>query len=347
MRIGHANEVGKKNRNIDAEIRNQRQSTLMNAQRRDTTFAGWLAVGLFSAMVLIQSAGAQAVAPVSGNPSAAGSHSNGVQISQVMGLNASVDYAAQHNSATGWANIVTPSLSYRFNNHFLVDINVPWYLTVKSFIPKKMKVNGNATTAYPLESGTNLTADMEMAAHYEAKREGFLYLGTAIMGLPTGNAKFSLSANQVTYNLTNHFEDKLGPFIPEVELGEGDSSALADQTVRRTYVAVGPLANFLVGADVELPLGMDFDADAYEELPIGNQNVYGVVTRKGKNGKKRSVQVLDGAGAVEDNGFVTELDVPFGDHFVLVGTYDRSLIQGLDTASAGFTWTFRAPRIQD
>ncbi len=319
----------------------------MSAQRRERIFAEWLAVGLMSAMAIIQSAAAQAIAPVSGNQSAAVSHSNGVQISQVMGLNGSVDYAAQHNSATGWANIVTPSLSYRFNSHFLVDMNVPWYLTVKSFIPVKVKTDGKTTTTYPLESGTNLTADMEMAGHYEARSGGFLYLGTAIMGLPTGNAKFSLSANQVTYNLTNHFEDKLGPFIPELEIGEGDSSALADQTVRRTYVAVGPLANFLAGADVELPLGMDFDADAYEELPIGNQNVYGVVTKKGKDGKKRTVQVLDGIGAVEDNGFVTELDVPFGDHFVLVGTYDRSLIQGLDTASAGFTWTFRAPRIQE
>jgi hypothetical protein len=264
-----------------------------------------------------------------------------------MGFNGSVDYSAQHNSATGWANIATPSLSYRFNNHFLVDVNVPWYLTVKAFVPTTVKSGGKTTTTYPLESATNVMADMQTAGHYEAKKGGLLYLGTAIVAFPTGNAKYSLSANQVTYNLNNHFDYKVGPFVPEVEIGEGDSTALANQAVRKTYIAVGPLANFLAGTDVELPAGLDFDADAYEDLPIGNQNVYGTVTRKGKNGKERTVQVLEGTGAVEDNGFIGELDIPVGNHLVLAGTYDRSLIQGLDTVTVGLTWTLRAPKVHE
>ena len=54
-----------------------------------------------------------------------------LHISPVMGPNFTLDYTAQHNSATGWANIVTPDLSWRFNRYLSVNASVPWYASVK------------------------------------------------------------------------------------------------------------------------------------------------------------------------------------------------------------------------
>ena len=115
--------------------------------------------------------------------------------------------------------------------------------------------------------------------------------------------------------------------------------------VKKPYVAVGPLANFQAGTSIDLPLNLNLDVDAYEELPIGTQNVYGTVTRKNKKGKTVTKQVLEGAGAAEDNGIVSELDLPIGMHFALVGTYERSFRQDLDTAAIGITWVARKPKI--
>jgi hypothetical protein len=39
------------------------------------------------------------------------------------------------------------------------------------------------------------------------------------------------------------------------------------------------------------------------------------------------------------------LDLPVAAHFIFAGIYERSLIQGLDTASVGVTWTLRKPKL--
>jgi hypothetical protein len=262
-------------------------------------------------------------------------------VSPVMGFNVSLDTTGQHNSATGWSQIVTPDISYRFNKHLSLSAGVPWYLHVNAFVPTKV----GAATTYPLTSGTNLFGDSNLAAHIEASHENFNYLFVATVGFDTGNSQYGLSSKTTTYNFTNHFEYQFGRFIPDIELGEGDSTTLADQSVRRAYTAVGPLAAFQAGTVVELPWNINLELEAFEELPIGNQNVYGTVTRKGKKGKITTRQVLEGTGAAEDNGFNTELDVPIGSHLRLSGSYNRSLRQAVDTTSVGLTWTMRAPHL--
>lgn len=264
-----------------------------------------------------------------------------IHITPVMGFNLSLDYTAQHNSATGWANIVTPDLSFRFNRHISVDASVPWYATLNANVP----VTQAGVTAYPLKSATNLLGDAELGGHLLFQPRKLTYLLNTTVGLNTGNVRYGLSANSTTYNFTNHLDYELGPFTPDIEVGYGDSSALANPRVHKSYVAVGSIANFQVGTWIDLPFNLGLDLEAYEDLPVGNQNVYGTITRKNKKGKLVTRQVLQGAGAAEDNGFNTELDIPVGHHVLLNGTYERSLIQGLDTASAGVTFTLRAPKI--
>jgi hypothetical protein len=264
-----------------------------------------------------------------------------LHVSPVMGFNFAIDYTAQHNSATGWANVVTPDLSYRWNRYLSVDASLPWYATIKAFVP----VKSGTTIAIELGKGHSLLGDTDVSGHLELAHQDLSYMLTTTVGFATGNTRYGLSANTTTYNFTNHFDYSLGPFTPDIEFGEGDNSTLANQTVRRIYTAVGPLANFQAGSSIDLPWNLSLDLEAYEELPIGNQNVYGTVTKKSKKGKTVMRQVLEGTGAAEDNGFTGEFDIPLGRYVVVNGSYARSLIQGLDTASLGITWTIRAPKV--
>lgn len=264
-----------------------------------------------------------------------------IHISPVIGFNFSLDYTGQHNSATGWATIVTPTLSYRFNRHLSVDASVPWYATLNA----NVATTKAGVTTYPLKSGTNLLGDTDIVGHLEFVPRKLVYQLNTTVGLDTGNYRYGLSANTTTYNITNHADYELGPFTPDLEFGFGNSSALANTHVRKAYTAVGPLANFQAGTWIELPFNMGLDLEAYEDLPVGNQNVYGTITKKNKKGKTVTKSILEGTGVAEDNGFNTELDLPLGHHFLLNGTYERSLVQGLDTVSAGITWTLRAPKI--
>jgi hypothetical protein len=269
-------------------------------------------------------------------------HSIANLVAPVNGFNFMLDQEGQHSSSTGWAYIITPDLSFRFNRHLSVSTLVPWYPRVNAFVPKA----ANGVKTYPLTEGKNLLGDTVGLGTLELPHNNFNYEATASVGFPTGNSRFGLSANTETYNITNHLDYIVGPFNPDIEIGVGNSSNLVNRAVKKPYVAVGPLANFQAGSSVDLPLGLNLDIEAYEELPIGNQNVYGTVTRKNKKGKTVTVQVLEGQGAAEDNGLVSELDLPIGTHLMLTGTYERSLRQDLDTASIGLTLIARKPKMR-
>jgi hypothetical protein len=258
----------------------------------------------------------------------------------INGFNFSLNFTAEHNSSTGWTNTLSPDLSFRFKRHYSFHAVVPWYLSVNDYEPRTVK----GVTSNVLEGTTSILADMAILGGYEVAHNNFNYVATATMGLPTGNNRFGLTANQVSYNFTNHFDYNFKHFNPDIEIGEGDSSNLTDQQVKKSYTDVGQMANFQAGFSVDLLLGATLDLEAYEDLPIGDQKVYGTVTTKNKKGKTISTQVLEGTGAAEDNGFTAELDVPLGGHVVLAGVYERSLIQALDTASVGITWTLRKPK---
>lgn len=310
----------------------------MNARNSTLSRFGLLLACVCCVTLITARGGAQA-SPAS---TIATTHVSTDLVAPVNGFNFMLDQTGQHNSATGWAYIVTPDLSFRFNRHFSVSALVPWYPMVNAFVPVTVK----GVKTYPLMTGKNLLADTVAIGDYELPHKSFNYLATVSVGFPTGNSRFGLSANTETYNITNHVDYVIGPFDPDIEIGEGNSSSLVNRAVKKPYVAVGPLANFQAGSSIDLPLELNLDVEAYEELPIGNQNVYGTVTRKNKKGKTVTQQVLEGSGVAEDNGINTELDLPIGMHFMLVGTYERSLRQDLDTASVGITWVARKPKIK-
>ncbi len=86
---------------------------------------------------------------------------------------------------------------------------------------------------------------------------------------------------------------------------------------------------------------MSFETDAYEQLPIGDQKIYG----PSRNGK---ATVVTGHNVTEDNGFTNSLDVPLNRHFTLSGYYSRSLRLHTDTTAVGLSYVLRsAPTTED
>jgi hypothetical protein len=250
------------------------------------------------------------------------------------GLNASLISTSQHDSSNGWSSLLTPDVAFRFNRYLSVDASTPVYTYIDVYARRGKKPN--VTYVYKTRYGA--LGDTALAFHGDAESARLSYNGTFTLGLPTGNTAYGLGAGQVTYNINNHMEHDFDWFTPDIELGFGDTSSLVDQRVRKSYVAVGPLANFQAGGGAALPHGLYFEADAYEELPLASDIVYSTTGK----GKKR-VRTSTNRGPAEDNGFITSLDIPVASHLTLSGFYDRSLRDSDDVAGFSMTFLLRPP----
>jgi hypothetical protein len=250
------------------------------------------------------------------------------------GFNASLGTSSQHDSSSGWSSVLTPNVAYRMNRYFSADVGVPLYL----YINIDGNVGTKAKPVYAYASRNGVFGDSTLSGHLDADVFSVDYNLTASMGIPTGNTAYGLGAGQVTYDFNNHFERSLAIFTPDIEVGFGDASALVDQRVLKSYVAVGPQAHFQAGLSVDLPRQMSFEAEAYEELPVSKDLVYST-TGKGK----KKVTTSTNIGPAEDNGFTTALDIPLSPHVTLSGFYNRSLRDHDDTVGFSFTFLLKPP----
>lgn len=290
---------------------------------------GLIFVGLLTFLLQLPGLSAQVTAtPVAGTGK------------EVMGVNFSINEAEQHSSLTGWADIVTSDLSFRFNPHLAIGLSTPWFPTFSNYV--KEKTNGVVT--YPFETGKNLLGDTTFAGKYHQDLGDFDDDISGMIGLPTGNYKFGLTANKLTYNVTDHLEYSIGPFSPDIEVGEGNSTNLTHHAASKSYTAVGQIANFQAGTNIDFTHGVGLDLEGYEYMPLGNQIVYGTISKVGKNGKPKTKQILEGPGMAEDNGINAGLDIPFLRHYTLSASYERSFIQGTDILDLSVNWVMRVPR---
>ena len=251
----------------------------------------------------------------------------------VPGPNFSLTVNGQHDSSDGWSSVFSPDLAWRFNRYFSADASVPIFDYINVVVT-------TGTKAKPIYTNANkrfVAGDTALNGHYDDSFRLFNLNTTATLGLPSGNTDYGLGAGQVTYFLNNHFERDIGPFTPDIELGIGDSSALVDARIRKSYTSVGTLAHFQAGTSVSLPFTISFEADAYEELPITAETLYST-TGKGK----KKVTTATSSGVAEDNGFATSLDLPVNPHMTLSGFYNRSLRNKIDTAGLSITFFARA-----
>ena len=222
--------------------------------------------------------------------------------------------------------------------HFFLDTNVPWFLSLAALVPTT--VNGVTTTT--LTQVHNVIGDASATAHLTASHDDFNYSASAAVGFPTGDKSLGVGAGTTTYHFGNHAEYSIGPFTPDIEAGIGNSSAFANQTVHKSYTAVGGMANFQIGTSVDLPMKLSLDLEGYESMPVQLQSIFGTISRRGNQkhaGSKRTVQGATGSG--EDNGVTADLGFPLTRKLAFSASYDRSLIQADDIVGFSLTWTLR------
>jgi hypothetical protein len=250
------------------------------------------------------------------------------------GFNASLGTSSQHDSSNGWSSVLTPNVAYRLNRYFSADVGVPVYM----YINIDADVGTKAKPVYVYSPKHGVFGDTTLSFHADANVFSIDYNATVSMGLPSGNTDYGLGAGQVTYNINNHFEKTIWMFAPDIEIGYGDTSNLIDQRVLKSYISVGPMMHFQAGTSVDLPLNMNFEAEAYEELPLDTNLVYST-TGKGK----KKVTTATNIDPAEDNGFNTSLDIPLSRHVTLSGFYSRSLRNHDDVGGFSFTFLLKGP----
>jgi len=262
-------------------------------------------------------------------------------VPRATGFNASVISSSQYDSITGWANVLTPSLAWRFNRYLSADVATPLFMYMRS---QRVIVPTGGRPAY-LDTTVrrDLPGDTTMAAHISSKgftmgRLGDFYnVVTGSLSAPTGSVEDGIGAGKVTYNVTNHLQSA-SFFAPYVDLGIGSTSRLQNRRVQRAQTSRGQLANFGVGVSMLLPHASTVYLEGYEQLPLGNQTVYQVDPRTG-----RPTATQDRNGLAEDNGINLSLDIPVSPHVTWSAFYSRGLRLHEDTTGFALTFILRNP----
>ena len=256
-------------------------------------------------------------------------------LSFLKGANAGITFASLHDSFLGWSTFASPAVGYSFNDVFAFDATVPIYFYR---LAESRSARPRANSLLANQRGE--AGDVVLGLHAHFLPSFASYEGTFSIAAPTGDAQYGLSTGRVTFDLSNHFERACGRFTPSVELGIGDSSALVNRVVVRNFTSLGPLAHFQLGTGVAFRR-FSFETQAYEQLPVGDQKIYG----PSRNGR---ATIVLGRNITEDNGFINALDIPLDRHTILSGYYSRSLRLREDVVSVGITYLLRpAPREDD
>jgi hypothetical protein len=245
------------------------------------------------------------------------------------GFNAGITFAGIHDSVVGWSTLATPAVGYNFNEIFSVDATIPIYMyrLAESLSPHPRPSQLLVTQRAEL-------GDFVLDFHAQFLPKFAQYQIDTAVSAPTGDETYGLTTGRCTFDFNNLFERSYGRFTPNLEIGIGDSSTLVNRIVNKNYTSLGPLSHFQIGLAIELFLGATFESDVYEQLPIGDQKIYG----PSRNGK---ATVVTGHNVTEDNGFTNSLDIPIDRNFSLSGYYSRSLRIHSDTVAFGVTYVLR------
>jgi hypothetical protein len=245
------------------------------------------------------------------------------------GWNAGATITGVHQSTTGWETIFIPAIGYSFNDIFSIDATVPIYMFR---LADSLSAHPRPNAKLVAQRGE--PGDVVFGLHAQFIPRQFQYQLTGLVTAPTGDETYGLSTGRVTFDISNHFERTFRRFTPNLEIGGGNSTYLVNRIVNKNYTSLGPLVHFQIGLGIELFHGISFETDAYEQLPIGDQKIYG----PSRNGK---ATIVIGHNVTEDNGFINSMDVPLDRHTTFSGYYSRSLRYRTDTAAIGVTYVLR------
>jgi hypothetical protein len=247
----------------------------------------------------------------------------------VRGWNAGLTISGFHESSSGWATLATPAIGYSFNDIFSVDATIPIYFY--------RLAESRSTRPRPdarLVNQRGEPGDLVLDIRAQFIPRHFQYEITGAVTAPTGDEAYGLTTGRVTFDISNHFERTFGRLTPNLEIGGGDSTTLVNRILTKNYTSLGPLAHAQIGLNIELFHGISFETDAYEQLPIGDQKIYG----PSRNGK---ATVVVGHSVTEDNGFINSVDIPVTNQITFSGSYGRSLRLRSDTVAIGVTYVLR------
>lgn len=262
-------------------------------------------------------------------------------VPRATGFNASIITSSQYDSITGWANVLTPSIAWRFNRYISADVATPLFLYMRSQRAITPPGGGPAYTETAIRHG--LPGDTTMAAHVSSKTFTMGRLGdfnnvvTGSLSAPTGSVEDGIGAGKPTYNVTNHLQSA-SFFAPYIDLGIGSTSRLQNRRVQRSQTSRGQLANFGVGVSMLLPHASTVYLEGYEQLPLGTQTVYQVDPRTGRPDATQGRN-----GLAEDNGINLSLDIPLVPHLTWSVFYSRGLRLHEDTGGFALTFILRNP----
>jgi hypothetical protein len=248
------------------------------------------------------------------------------------GFNAGITFSGFHDSLTGWSTLATPAFGYSFNDTYSIDATLPIYM-YRLAESRSTHPRPNAQ----LVNQRGELGDLLLGLHAQFAFPLCYYQATVGLTAPTGDEAYGLTTGRVTFDLNNHFERTYRRFTPSIDIGAGDSTALVNRQVNKVYTSLGPLAHFQVGVGVNFLRILSFESDAYEQLPIGDQKIYGPA----RNGR---ATVVTGYNVTEDNGFINYLGISIDPHTSLSGYYSRSLRRHNDTVGIGITWVIRPPQ---
>jgi len=251
------------------------------------------------------------------------------------GFNAGFTFSQTHDSSAGWYNVATPAVSYTFSRHYSADASASIY-------PYRRIQNTNPAVPPNQRLVVDLgdVGDTLVGFHATFNPHEFWTTTTASFTIPTGDRSDGLSTGRVTFDLNQHLERYIKQTGFLIDIGGGDSSGLVNRLVTKEDDSLGPLVHFRAGIDLYQFWGWHFQSVAYEQLPIGSQQVYNAVSPPGVPSQPE----VTGTGVSEDNGFTTSVGIPLTDHLTLSGYYNRSLRQHTDTVSTGITYVLRGTR---
>ncbi len=265
-------------------------------------------------------------------------------VPRTTGFNASIISSSQYDSITGWANILTPSLAWRFNRYVSADVATPLFLYMRSqrvVQPTTGAPYTDTTIRHGLPGDTTMALHLSSNSFTMGKLGDFYDVLTSSLSTPTGSVQDGIGAGKVTYNVTNHLQS--ASFLaPYVDLGIGSTSRLQNRRVQRSQTSRGELANFGVGVSLELPRASTLYLEGYEQLPMGSQTIYQVDPHSGRPDATQSSN-----GLAEDNGINLSLDVPVVPHLTWSVFYSRGLRLHEDTVGFAFTLLLRNPHHRD
>jgi hypothetical protein len=260
--------------------------------------------------------------------------------SLIRGGNGGITYAGAHNSTIGWYEVMVPAVSYSFSERYSVDASATIYLhrLVQNPNPETLQ-----TERLVLDIGDS--GDTLIGLHGSFHPKMFDDLATVSLTAPTGNRTNGLGTGRVTFDFSNRMERFFGRKGVHLDLGIGDSTAVANSLLMRDYNTLGALAHFETGAAIWLKRYGFVQTSVYEQFPIGSQKVYELFdtgsSLPGSSGNQ-TIAVQVSTGLSEDNGLTTSFGIPVTSHLLFSGYYNRSLRQHQDTVSLGMTFVVRS-----